>query len=74
MKDIFANDYDLSYLQKITTKRYGFNLFVTPIFNGHYVDMVCEETTAMLMRHNTNDVNTFINVGANCGFLMCWMS
>ena len=68
MNDLFANDYDLSHLEKITTKRYGFNLFVTPRFKYHYVDMVYEETTALLMRQNAKGVSTFIDVGAHYGF------
>ncbi len=66
--DPFANDYDLTHLEQITTKRYGFQFFVTPRFKSHYSDLVYEETTALLIRQNAKGVGTFIDVGAHYGF------
>jgi FkbM family methyltransferase len=68
MNNLFFYDYDLSQLEKITTKRYGFDLFITPRFKGHFVDNVYEETTALLSRQNAKGVKTFIDVGAHYGF------
>lgn len=68
MNNLFVNEYDLNYVEKITTKRYGFDLFVTPEFKEHFVDKVYEETTALLIRQNAKGVDTFIDIGAHYGF------
>jgi O-antigen biosynthesis protein len=68
MSGLFANDYNLEQLEKITPKVFGFDLYVTPRFKTHYLEKTYEETTALLLRQIARSVNTFIDVGAHYGF------
>jgi len=62
------NEHNLSSFVKITTNRYGFDLFVPSKRKHKYIDMVYEEMTALCIRQNTKGVNTFIDIGAHYGF------
>lgn len=68
MSDSFLTEYDVTHLEKITTRKYGFDLFVTPRYKGQYVQMAYEEMTSLLVRQNAKGVKTFIDVGAHFGF------
>ena len=68
MDNLSINDYDLENLVRITTKRFGFDLFTTPQYQWKFTDIVFEEMTALLIRQNAKGINTFIDVGAHNGF------
>jgi FkbM family methyltransferase len=64
----FSDDYSLNSLSKITTKRYGFDLLVTPRFKEHFTGQAYEEMTALLVRQNAKGAGTFVDIGAHYGF------
>lgn len=68
MGNLSINDYDLENLVRITTKRFGFDLFTTPQYQWKFTDIVFEEMTALLIRQNAKGVDTFIDIGAHNGF------
>ncbi len=68
MKKAFQHDYDLTQLQMIRTKRFGFDFHLTPRFRHHFAENAYEEATALLIRQNAKGVGVFIDVGAHYGF------
>jgi FkbM family methyltransferase len=62
------NNYDLTKLEKITTARFGFDLYTTPEYAWKYTEIVFEEMTALLIRQMVKGVKTFIDIGAHYGF------
>ena len=68
MEKKMSNEYDLDNLVKVTTRRFGFELFTPPQIQWKYTDIVFEEMSALLMRQNAKGVNTLVDVGAHNGF------
>jgi FkbM family methyltransferase len=68
MNTWFPSDYDHGELRRITTSRFGFDLWVTPRFGQHYADGTYEEMTALLVRQIVRRAACFIDVGAHFGF------
>jgi FkbM family methyltransferase len=65
---ISSNNYNLENLVKVTTKKFGFDLFTTPENSWKYTQIVYEKMTALLIRQNSKGIKTFIDVGAHNGF------
>jgi len=62
------NNYDISFIEKVTTSRFGFELFSMPDYSWKFTDIVFEEMTALLVRQLANGIKTFIDIGAHYGF------
>jgi len=62
------NNYDISFIEKVTTSRFGFELFSMPDYSWKFTDIVFEEMTALLVRQLANGTKTFIDIGAHYGF------
>jgi len=62
------DEYDLSCIEEVTTKRFGFNLFSTPGYSSKYTDIVFEEMSALFVRQILKGIGAFIDVGAHYGF------
>ncbi len=62
------NAYDPKNIVKITTKRFGFELYTDTESRSKYSDIAFEEMTALLVRQNVKAMGVFVDVGANHGF------
>jgi len=62
------NNYDISFLEKVTVSKFGFNLFSMPNYSWKYTDIIFEEMTALLVRQMAHGIGSFVDIGAHYGF------
>ncbi|HAF62581.1 MAG TPA: hypothetical protein DCK95_09695 [Anaerolineaceae bacterium] len=63
-----TDNYDLSKVIQITTRRFDFDLITTPNYAWKYTDIVFEEMSALLIRQIAKGIETFVDIGAHYGF------